>query len=174
MFHKLLFVFACLVAFPFILPAPSALAADQVVTNCSNDDELRTKLGTMQGTGGGGIPTKDQRGFSRPQGSANDKGAVEVCTIKPAKPTLLLPASNSQVPGAKHLLKWAWTDCAERFNLVVRLGSQSGAVVLSKTNLTNNSAKTPKLTKGNTYYWHVTGVNTKGTKPSAWFKFKIQ
>ncbi len=48
-----LWIIAILAALASLAPVPIALAADQVVNNCSNDSELRTDLTTMQNGGGG-------------------------------------------------------------------------------------------------------------------------
>lgn len=123
------------------------------------------------GTGVGGTPNNDQRGISRPQGLANDIGAVEVCA-KPAKPALIEPTNGKQVNPQVNL-DWDDAECATSYKVLVKQGSKNGPNAFT-TNVTASQAKTIPLVSGQTYYWRVIGVNSAGKNRSGWQNFKIK
>lgn len=118
---------------------------------------------------GAGAPAFDQRGFTRPKGAAVDMGAAEVCETKPVKPMLVNPSNNQRVK-AKVRFDWAVADCGVTYNLVVKLGSKTGAVVFSRTGIFDTELKV-KLNKHTAYYWQVTAVSPLGKSKPAGGKF---
>lgn len=122
---------------------------------------------------GSGAPSQDQRGIPRPQGTAHDIGAVEVCG-KPDAPGLLKPADGKKAKGPNVALDWNDTLCATKYIVTVRLGSQTGTKVFTKKNLTTSTTTTTALTKGQIYFWQVTAVNSAGKTKSEWWSFKVK
>jgi hypothetical protein len=121
-----------------------------------------------------GAPAGDQRGISRPQGIADDVGAVEVCQVKPAKPALHRPGNNRRANGPRVSLDWNDPICAYTYTVTIRLGSPSGTKVQKKGRLTASSFLTRTLASGETYAWRVTAVNSVGKSKSDWSLFKVK
>lgn len=122
----------------------------------------------------GGAPATDQRGLSRPQGSAVDVGAVEVCQSKPAAPALLKPANRISTSHRHINLDWSTVPCVQGYNVVIRRGSPTGIVVQSITGLQASALVTINLRRGHTYYWRVTAVGDRGSTTSAWRRFHVK
>lgn len=127
----------------------------------------------QNGGTGSGAPTTDQRGIPRPQGSAVDIGAVEVCA-KPAKPGLISPAEGKKVKPTQVPLDWGDTVCASTYKVQVKLGATNGPNAYTKGGLTASQDTTASLTKGQTYFWRVTAINSVGKAKSAWQSFKVK
>jgi len=123
------------------------------------------------GTGVGGTPNNDQRGISRPQGLANDIGAVEVCA-KPQKPVLIEPTNGTQVKPQVNL-DWDDAECATSYKVIVKQGSKNGTNAFTAT-VTPSQAKTTPLVSGQTYFWRIIAVNLAGKTRSGWQNFKIK
>lgn len=119
-------------------------------------------------------PGVDQRGVTRPQGSAFDIGAVEVACGTPDAPVLLKPKNNGTVRTTTPKLKWQAARCAVTYNVIVKQGSKTGIKVFNKKNLVTTEVTTTALTKGKTYFWRVTGKNPNGKTNSAWQSFSVK
>lgn len=179
------------------------VAPTSSVNNLSSDDtcgfdgdanNVKLKLGPLETNGGFtltnrlkpgsfaidngtnvGAPTVDQRGITRPQGSAVDVGAFEFqpCAAKPPKPKLLSPIKNAAVSTPQVLLDWAGPDCVAKFRVVVHRGSKTGSVVFTKDKIKATQVSTSTLPNNQTYFWQVIACNNVGCS-SAWGKFKRQ
>jgi predicted outer membrane repeat protein len=122
-----------------------------------------------------GCPSTDQRNISRPQGSSCDVGAVEVAECgKPAKPILVKPGNNKKAKGPLVFLDWNDANCANVYDVIVKLGSTSGPKAFKQKNTTNSQTQTSALTKGQTYYWRVIAKNANGKSKSDWWKFTVK
>ncbi len=124
-----------------------------------------------------GCPSTDQRGISRPQGSNCDVGSVEipeVCNAKPATPKLTKPKNGGTSTKTKVKLDWNDSNCAARYQVLVRQSSTTGPKMQENKDLTTSQFTTKSLPKNKTYYWQVKACNTKGCKASAWWSFKVQ
>jgi hypothetical protein len=130
----------------------------------------RNSPAVNQGTGSG-APSADQRGIPRPQGTAVDIGAVEVCA-KPAKPTLTLPKNGKKVKKTTFKLDWLDSICANKYKVQVRDGSSTGPIVFAKKEGISE-AVAGTFVKGKTYYWQVTGIGN-GKSKSDWWSFTIK
>lgn len=135
---------------------------------------LNPKSGAIDSGTGTGAPSDDQRGIIRPQGVAIDVGAVEVCQVIPDKPILLKPRNNKQAKKPQVTLDWNDPNCAYTYTVLIKLGSSSGKKVQKQANLTASTFLTKALTKGQTYAWKVTAVNTAGKANSNWFTFTVK
>lgn len=126
-----------------------------------------------------GINT-DQRDTKRPQGLACDIGAVEVvppspCSGTPPKPVLPDPKNGGRVKSTSPTLDWNNETCPMTYGVVVRHGSNTGARAFGKKNLPDSQVIVTKpLTRGQTYYWRVTAVNSSGKTKSDWWSFKVK
>lgn len=121
---------------------------------------------------GSGAPALDQRGIPRPQGAANDIGAVEVCA-KPQKPMLQKPVEGKKVK-PKAALDWSDAVCATTYKVQVKLGDKNGPNAFVSNGLTTSAVKTTPLASGQTYYWRVTAMGPGGKAKSPWQSFKIK
>ena len=124
-----------------------------------------------------GCPSTDQRGISRPQGSKCEVGSVEIpeaCNAKPATPKLTKPKNGGTSTKPKVKLDWNDSNCATRYQVIVRQSSTTGPKMAENKNLTASQFATKSLPKGKTYYWQVKACNAKGCKSSAWWSFKVQ
>ena len=120
-----------------------------------------------------GAPTSDQRGIARPQRNAYDMGAVEVCGA-PVKPALVTPNNTGKIKKTAVPLDWNDASCATTYSVMVKQGATNGAKVFSKKNLAASQVTTSALTKGQTYFWQVTAVNSAGKTKSDWWSFKVK
>lgn len=126
-------------------------------------------------TGSGlGCPDTDQRGVPRPQGANCDRGAFETaavapCAVVPARPAQLTPRNGATLLTRQVLLDWTNPGCSTRYELIVRLGSATGAIVDNQTFLAISRYTTGALTPGKSYYWRVRACDAKGC--SAWTGF---
>lgn len=116
----------------------------------------------------------DQRGISRPQGTAWDVGAVEVCPGKPGNPGLVSPRNTRGAAGPKVKLDWNDVTCIQSYTVIIRLGSATGTKVQKKKHLSNSTFTTRPLTKGQRYYWQVTAIGDQGTAKSEWWSFTVK
>lgn len=99
---------------------------------------------------------------------------VQACVALPIKPTLTAPANNTLVKKRNVYLDWQDTVCGFTYQVQVRKGSKSGAVVDSATNLQSSEYTTRKLAKGSTYVWRVRACNSIGCgKWSGYRTFQI-
>lgn len=158
-------------------------------------DSIKLKLGPLETNGGltlthrlqPGSPAidngvfvnsilTDQRGTTRPRGSAFDVGSFEFipCTGTPTKSQLLSPANKSTVGTAQVLLDWAGPDCVKKFSVVVRQNTKSGTIVFSKSKIKPTQVLTSALAKGHQYFWQVTACNGANCAVSKWGKFNLQ
>lgn len=96
------------------------------------------------------------------------------CAAKPAKPQLTAPQNGKTVKKRRALLNWDDANCANSYNVIVRLGGKKGAKVANVKNLATSQYKTQALTRGQTYYWRVNACNAAGCTKSAWQSFKIK
>jgi len=122
-------------------------------------------------------PSTDQRGINRPQGGTCEVGSVEIpeaCNTKPTAPKLTKPKNGGTNKKAKVKLDWNDSNCAARYEVIVRQGSTSGAKVAENKNLTASQFKTQSLPRGKIYYWQAKACNNKGCKTSAWWSFRVQ
>lgn len=117
-------------------------------------------------------PATDQRGSPRPQGTAADVGAVEVCTVKPNKPALASPLNNKKYKGTQVALNWDDTPCADKYKITVK-DAATGKKVQSGNSGTSDF-KTKALTKGKSYLWFVQACNSIGCTKSDTWQFKIK
>lgn len=122
---------------------------------------------------GNGAPNTDQRGIPRPQGSAVDIGAVEMCA-KPAKPALLYPRDGKKAKPPQVPLDWSDAVCASTYQVKVKLGAKNGPNAYTQKGITASQATTTTLTKGQIYFWRVTAINGAGKTKSAWQSFKVK
>ncbi len=122
---------------------------------------------------GSGGPAADQRGIARPQGSAVDVGAVEVCQTKPSAPHLVSP-TNRTVKVRRPTLDWADVPCVESYTVVIRHRSRTGPIVKIVRGLHLSSYRTATLHHGWTYYWEVRAVGDRGTTSSVWRHFHVR
>lgn len=95
------------------------------------------------------------------------------CT--PKKPSLLSPYDKAAPLNTRHVaLDWSNARCATRYEVEIRLGSSSGALVDQKMNLGKSQYTTIALKRGKSYVWHVQAC--KGSRCSPWtgfWKFKV-
>ena len=119
-----------------------------------------------------GAPGTDQRGIGRPQGTAYDIGAVEVCQTTPAAPVLVSPTGTT-VHGPRVTLDWTDVPCVESYSVVIKRGSKTGSTVQTATGLGASSFRTGALSRAK-YYWRVTAVGDSGNTRSSWHHFKVQ
>lgn len=119
-------------------------------------------------------PSTDQRGIHRPQGAADDVGAVEVCQTKPAKPILPKPKNGKSAKGPRVTLDWNDALCTQTYSVLIKLGSQTGSQVQKIRGLIDSTATTKALSKGQTYYWQVTAMGDAGKAKSDWWKFTVK
>lgn len=122
---------------------------------------------------GSGAPAADQRGIPRPQGSAVDIGAVEVCA-KPQKPVLQKPVEGKKLKKVQVPLDWDDPVCATTYKVQVKLGATNGTNAYVKKGLIASQDTTTPLAKGQTYYWRVTAFGPGGKAKSAWQSFRIK
>ena len=118
----------------------------------------------------------DERGITRPRGTAFDVGAVEYvpCNGAPTKPVRISPAQNATVTTPTARLDWAGPDCAKKFHVVVRRANPSGAVVFAKKNLRTTEVETNELDVDRKYVWQVTGCAGVKCTASNWFTFRTE
>lgn len=118
----------------------------------------------------------DQRGVTRPRGTAFDVGAVEFvpCAGAPTKPQRWFPAQGAQLTTPQVTLDWIGPDCAKTFSVVVRQGSKTGPIVFSKSNIKATQVKTTALAKNQKYFWQVTAYNAAGENKSSVGKFTVK
>lgn len=121
-----------------------------------------------------GAPSTDQRGILRPQGAADDAGAVEICQTQPAKPVGPKPGNGKSVKGPRITLDWNDVSCIQSYTVVIKLGSPMGTLVQKKTKLSDSTFITKALVKGRTYYWQVTAIGDAGNAKSKWWSFTVK
>lgn len=92
--------------------------------------------------------------------------------VKPNAPILESPTQNEKVGSVAVALGWSDSNCAVKYKVVVRLGSQSGTQVVKKSSSTSDFVTTA-LTKGKAYYWQIKACNGKSCTASAWGQFKV-
>ena len=119
-----------------------------------------------------GAPATDQRGSPRPQGTAVDVGAVEICTIKPDKPSLASPLNNAKYKGTQVALDWDDAPCADKYKITLK-DAATGTKVQGGNSGTSDF-KTKALVKGKTYTWFVQACNTIGCTKSDTWKFTVK
>ncbi len=96
------------------------------------------------------------------------------CTAKPEREVQVSPSNNANLFVRAVPLAWQGDPCKQRSVILIKYDSKTGVKVLKKTNVTDNSFTTPKLTKGRTYVWKVRSCNAQGCgKWSPWRTFKI-
>ncbi len=96
------------------------------------------------------------------------------CSVRPNVPVLLSPAAGATVNVRNVPLDWNDAACARRYQVVVHVGSTSGAIVEINSSLTTSNYTTKSLTPGKTYFWHVHACNPVGcSNYSAWRKFIV-
>jgi hypothetical protein len=118
-----------------------------------------------------GEPPIDQRGVSRPEGTGQDVGSVEVCPIAPSPPTRV---KASQKGKGRHLtLHWVAAGCWQTFSVAVRQHSPHGKVVESKKHLLVPKLRTRTLAHGHRYSWRVTIVGDRGNASSTWHHIRL-
>jgi hypothetical protein len=106
-------------------------------------------------------------------------GAVEVasspaCASKPAKPVLQKPGNTNKAKGPTIALDWNDSQCADRYKVIIRLGSPTGAKFQSKGGLTASEFTTKPVSKNKTYAWRVIALNGSGKAKSEWWTFKAK
>ncbi len=109
----------------------------------------------------------------------NETGSYNVsvnvpCQAKPAAPKLTKPTNGSTSTKTKVKLDWNNSNCAARYQVIVRQNSTTGPKMQENKNLTTSQFTTKSLPKNKTYYWQVKACNAKGCKASAWWSFKVQ
>ena len=120
-----------------------------------------------------GAPAYDQRYVERPQGTAFDIGAMEVCANKPDKPDLFRPANNIKVKGTKVELVRGYAKCGDNYRVTVK-DAATNQTVFSKKNIHGLYVTTTALTKGKTYKWFAQACNTIGCTKSDTWKFTVK
>ncbi len=121
-----------------------------------------------------GGPATDQRGFVRPQGLADDTGAVEMCQTAPAAPSLLAPRNGKVSKVRTVTLDWGDVPCAQTYVVVIRHGSKTGRLVTVIRGLHPSTYRTVTPHHGWTYYWQIRAVGDAGTTNSAWRRFHVK
>ena len=109
--------------------------------------------------------------------SYNDAFVVKLgsaCALKPAKPTLGLPAKNGSVTKPKVKLKWNDVSCETEYRVTVKNVATNQTVFQSTLGADVTQVKTTKLAKGQTYKWFVQACNDIGCTKSATWKFFIK
>ncbi|TAH50333.1 MAG: hypothetical protein EYC68_14230 [Chloroflexota bacterium] len=96
------------------------------------------------------------------------------CALKPAKPTLGLPAKNGSVKKPKVNLKWNDVSCETEYRVTVKNVATNQTVFQSTLGADVTQVKTTKLAKGQTYKWFVQACNNIGCTNSAKWKFSIK
>lgn len=79
---------------------------------------------------------------------------------------------NEKVNTLAVALDWSDANCATKYKIVVRQGSQDGTPVFKKSS-NSSEITTAALTKGKTYYWQVKACNGNLCSKSEWGVFKI-
>ncbi len=120
-----------------------------------------------------GAPAYDEQNVSRPQGTAFDIGAMEVCAVKPDKPDLYRPANNTKVKGTKVELVRGYAKCGDNYSVTVK-DAATNQTVFTKKNIHDYTIKTTALTKGKTYIWFAQACNTIGCTKSDTWKFTVK
>ena len=98
--------------------------------------------------------------------------ANAVCSAKPAAPASLSPAPDQRVSTRRPTLDWTARGCATRYSVVVRRGSSTGPVVVSRSGLTRSSFTTPTLAAGRTWAWRATACDAYGCRAGTWRTFR--
>ncbi len=126
----------------------------------------------VDGGAGVGVPATDQRGITRPQGSMDDVGAVEVCQARPKAPAAVGP--KARIRGPRVTLDWKDVPCVEGYSVLLKLGSSRGRTVQKKAGLHSSAFRTRALARGTTYYWRVAAIGDRGATSSTWHRFKVR
>jgi CSLREA domain-containing protein len=113
-------------------------------------------------------PLVDQRGIARPQGAAQDAGAVEVCQAKPSAPVLSKPSNGASTKLRRITLTWKAVPCVQGYKVVVRRKSSTGTIVQTVALTQFTSVISVSLARGFTYYWRVTAIGDRGSANSVW------
>ncbi len=116
-----------------------------------------------------GAPSADQRGIPRPQGAADDVGAVEVYPAKPGPPALVAPKDRT-LHRQRVVLDWTDVECVQGYTVVVKAG---GSIVQQVTGIRASTFETKALRRGVGYFWRVTADGDRGRTPSVWGHFSI-
>ncbi len=96
------------------------------------------------------------------------------CTGRPAAPSLLAPATSTQLTKPKVAMDWNDVPCATKYKVRVKQDSKQGTVVFKKA-LTASNVQTTALAKGHTYYWFVKACNDQNQcAKSAWGTFTLK
>ena len=113
-------------------------------------------------------PLVDQRGITRPQGTGQDAGAVEICQAKPSAPVLTKPSSGASTSLRRVTLTWKAVPCVEGYKVVVRRKSATGTIVQTVALTQSTRVLTVTLARGYTYYWRITAIGDRGAANSVW------
>lgn len=101
--------------------------------------------------------------------------ASSPCPSAPAAPILIKPIDRATPKKLRVWLDWADTPCADRYELIVRLGSKQGGSSAGPPGpLTISEYRTIKLSSGATYFWRVKAKNIFGVGKSEWRRFTMQ
>ncbi|MFN8546034.1 MAG: hypothetical protein U0807_17785 [Candidatus Binatia bacterium] len=107
---------------------------------------------------------------------ALNNGVIEgdtTCSGRPAAPSLVAPKNRTTVRTATVPLDWEDAECADSYDVVVRMKSKRGKQADSATSL-HESQYTTKALKKKAYWWRVSACNTVGCTDSAWQRFRTK
>lgn len=118
-------------------------------------------------------PTDTEIPSVTPTWTATPTDTAPVCVSRPDAPDLVSPPDEKQVAKLRVRLKWSDSECAERYQVIVRKGSKTGERIYNARQEVTGF-RTGRLEQGQTYYWRIKACNGFGCRASMWSNFEIR
>lgn len=96
------------------------------------------------------------------------------CASALRAPKFLEPQAQAKLSARQITLKWEALKCAEYYNITIREGTVDGVIVAQGDNLNTTEYKSPKLSRGRTYFATVGACNAAGCGETQSVEFTIK
>lgn len=118
-------------------------------------------------------PTDTGTATATATSTATTTPTIDPCAVPPAEPHLNAPDKGSVIDKTQITLRWSEVECASKYRILVRRGSQDGPPVqrgkTKKLHFTTSS-----LARGYWYFWNIKAcISDQGCTRSKTWTFRI-